>query len=185
MDNEQWDDRMRAFRFFDIDGKRQQGDRFLQPWLFGHVYASGSRSKSERRRATKELKRFFDQKELKMLLKDAGDKGDELLEGQLFDSADKYLAICRDDEGFGRKMFGLMRMKTDEKEDKIIRDVYDGLIPLFYKLEDLDERFMMIRAIDQACRKLYPQRLADMKAWIDAMPDASLRTMLPEFEDHF
>ncbi len=43
VDNE-WQEaeaRMRAFRFFPIDGKRQQGDRFLQPWLFGHVYASG------------------------------------------------------------------------------------------------------------------------------------------------
>ena len=60
MDNEQWDDRMRAFRFFDIDGKRQQGDRFLQPWLFGHVYVLGFCLKSECRWVMKELKCFFD-----------------------------------------------------------------------------------------------------------------------------
>ena len=184
--NNEWheaEERMRTFRFFAIDGKRQQGDRFLQPWLFGHVYASGSRSRGEKRRASKELKRFFDQKELLKIMDDAGEYRDQLMEAQLYDSADKYLEICRDDDGFGRKMFGLMRMKADEKEDKIIRDVYVSMIPLLFSLENLDERFTMIKALDQACRTLYPQRLEDMKILVETMPDESIRSVLPEFEE--
>lgn len=174
--------RLEAFRFFTIDGKRERGDRFLQPWLFCHVYASGSKSRGERKRAGKELARFFQQKELVRILEDAGEDGRVLLEAQLFDSADKYLTICREDEGFGKKLFGLMRMKSDEKEDKIISDVYLAMLPLLLLLTELEERFTMIHALDQACRRLYPQRLEDMAYMLANMKDKTLCGLLEDFD---
>ncbi len=175
------EERMEAFRFFKLSGKQEQGDRFLQPWLYCHVFAAGSKSRGERKRANKELKRFFTQKDLVAILNDAGERGGSLMEEHLFDSADKYLTICRDDDGFGRKLFGLMRMKSQEKEDKIIADVYRGMIPLLGLLSDVSERCTMIRALDLACRKLYPQRLADMETAVGALKDDSVRALLSPF----
>lgn len=174
--------RMEVFRFIRLSGKQEEGDRFLLPWLHCHVFAANLNSKGERRRASKELNRFFAQKELAAILEEAGESSSSLLEEHLFDSADKYLTICRDDDGFGRKLFGLVRMKAGEKEDRIIADVYRAMIPLLGMLSDLDESRTMIRALDQACRKLYPQRLAEMKAAAGALKDDSLRALLPPFD---
>ncbi len=172
-----------SFRYFPLGGGRKEmGDRFLQPWLLCHVYASGSKRKGETKRAYKEIKRFFGQKELQNIRKEAESDADRIIEEQIYDSANVYLTICRDDDGFGKKLFGLMRMKADEKENKIIRDVYNGIIPLLLRLDDFAERFAMMRAIDLACRSLYPQRLEDMKAWIDAFEDAQLRSVFDAFE---
>ncbi len=175
-------ERMKSFRYFPLDGRKEMGDRFLQPWLYCHVYASGNRRKGEMKRAYKEIKRFFDQKELQNIRQEAGQDGDRVIEEEIFDSANVYLTICRDDDGFGRKLFGLMRMKADEKEDKIIRDVYKGIIPLLARVNDFAERLTMMRAIDLACRALYPQRLGDMKALIDSIEDADLRAVFHDFE---
>ena len=174
---------MGAFRYFQLEGRREPGDRFLQPWLYCHVYASGSRNKGERKRASKDLKRFFKQRQLQDLLDRAGPDGPALLEEHVFDSAAKYLQICRDDDGFGRKMFGLMRMKQEEKEDKIISDVYRAMIPLLASLTDMEEGPVMMRALDQACRHLYPQRLEDMRYLVETAKDESLESVLPPFED--
>jgi len=176
------DERMEAFRFFELSGKREKGDRFLQPWLYCHVFAAGTRGRSERKRASKELKRFFSQKDLTEVLQDAGDESQALLELHLFDSAAKYLTICRDDDGFGRKLFGLMRMKAKEKENKIISDVYLAMIPLLAALSDLPQGPAMIRALDQACRKLYPQRLADMEVAAESLKDDTARALIPPFD---
>lgn len=185
MTDSQYDDNremMRAFRFFSLEGRKEKGDRFLQPWLFCHVYASSSKRKGELKRAYKEIKRFFAQKELQNIRKDAGPEADRIIEAEIYDSANVYLTICRDDDGFGKKLFGLMRMKANEKEEKIIRDVYDGMIPLLVRLDDFAERLVMMRAIDLACRSLYPQRLEDMKARIDAIEDPALRSVFDAFE---
>ncbi|NLA70903.1 MAG: hypothetical protein GX850_00455 [Clostridiaceae bacterium] len=181
-DKDEIDRRMKCFRFFPLEGTRGMGDRFLQPWLYGHVYASGSRRRGELKRASKELKRFFNQRNLVPILEDAGEYRDELLESQLMDSAATYLALCRDDDGFGRKLFGLIRMKPDEREDKIIADVYTGMIPILMKLADLPERVAMIQALDHACRAQYPQRWKDMESLIDSMKDQASRSLFPPFE---
>jgi hypothetical protein len=157
-------EQMDKFRYFPLEGRKEKGDRFLQPWLFCHVYASGSKRKGEIKRAYKEVIRFFGQKELQNMRKDAGEDADHIIEAEIYDSANVYLTICRDDDGFGKKLFGLLRMKADEKENKIIRDVYNGFIPLLARMEDFAERLVMMRAIDLACRSIYPQRLDDMKA---------------------
>ncbi|HHW92932.1 MAG TPA: hypothetical protein GX734_00310 [Clostridiaceae bacterium] len=185
MTDSQYDDireRIRSFRFFPIKGRKEMGDRFLQPWLICHVYASGNKGRGEMKRALKEIRRFFAQKELQNIRKDAGLDGDRIIEETILDSANVYLTICRDDDGFGKKLFGLMRMKADEKENKIIRDVYNGIIPLLARIDDFAERFAMMRAIDLACRSLYPQRLGDMKAWIDSIEDADLHAVFHAFE---
>ena len=170
------------FRYFPLEGRKEKGDRFLQPWLFCHVYASGSKRKGEIKRAYKEVIRFFGQKELQNMRKDAGEDADHIIEAEIYDSANVYLTICRDDDGFGKKLFGLLRMKADEKENKIIRDVYNGFIPLLARMEDFAERLVMMRAIDLACRSIYPQRLDDMKAWIDSIEDADVRSVFDAFE---
>ena len=185
MTHSQYDDirkKMDDFRYFTLDKRKEKGDRFLQPWLFCHVYASGSKGKGEIKRAYKEIKRFFEQEALQEIRKEAGADADRIIEKEIYDSANVYLTICRDDDNFGKKLFGLMRMKADEKEDKIIRDVYNGIIPLLARVGDFAERFAMMRAIDLACRSLYPQRLEDMKAWIDAIEDAELRSVFLAFE---
>ena len=176
------DERMEAFRFFELSGKDEKGDRFLQPWLYCHVFAAGSKGRGERKRAGKELKRFFAQKDLVAILKDAAEESDALMEMHLFDSADRYLTICRDDDGFGRKLFGLVRMKSQEKEEKIIADVYRSMIPLLAQLPDLSESRAMIRSLDRACRNLYPQRLADMEAASGVRENDSLRILLDPFD---
>lgn len=176
------DERMEAFRFMKLPGKQEKGDRFLQPWLYCHVFAAGSMGKGERKRAAKELKRFFAQKDLVAILKDAGENSGFLMEAHLFDSADKYLTICRDDDGFGRKLFGLVRMKSQEKEEKIIADVYRSMIPLLAQLHDLIESRAMIRSLDRACRSLYPQRLEDMEAASGVLKDDSLQALLDPFD---
>ncbi|HHX18856.1 MAG TPA: hypothetical protein GX728_00255 [Clostridiaceae bacterium] len=175
-------ERMKSFRYFPLEGRKEMGDRFLLPWLYCHVYASGKRGKGEVKRAFKEIRRFFEQKELQSIRKDAGLDGDRIIEEEIFDSANVYLTICRDDDGFGRKLFGLMRMKPDEKEEKIIRDVYKGIIPLLASVNDFAERLTMMRAIDLACRSIYPQRLGDMKALLDSIEDADLRAVFCDFE---
>lgn len=182
-DFERLEEAMQAFRYFPLEGRQESGDRFLQPWLFCHVYAMGSRSKGERKRASKELKRFFKEGQLKAILDQAGQDRALLLEAHLFDSAAKYLAICRDDDGFGRKFFGLTRMKADEKEDKIINDVYRAMIPLLAALVDMTEGPAMMRALDQACRQQYPLRVGDIRYLVETAKDESLLSVLPPFED--
>lgn len=174
---------MKAFRYFDLGQGRGKGDRFLQPWLFCHVYASGSRSRGERKRASRELTRFFKQTPLQTILEEAGSEGEALVEGELMDSAAKYLAICRDDDGFGRKLFGLVRMKQEEKDDKILRDVYQAMLPLLVALKDLKEGPAMVKALDLACRRLYPERQAQMRHLVETGKDGSLGAVLPPFED--
>lgn len=181
MDANKIDERMKAFRLIQLPGKGKTGDLFLQPWVYCHVFALGSRSKGERRRATRELGRFFNQKELVAILKDAGEKGETLLEEQLMDSAQKYLEICRDDDGFGRKLFGLVKLKPEAKEDKIIGDVYGAMLPLLAALPDLAEADAMIRALDRACRQFYPLRLETMEAVVASLKDDGLRERLPSF----
>ncbi len=173
---------MEAFRFFPLSGKKEKGDRFLQPWLYGHVFATGQSGRGERKRAQKELKRFFTQKELRAILDQAGQDGQTLLETQLHDSARKYLKLCLSDDGFGRKLFGLVRMKEEEKEDKIIRDVYRSMIPLFLALPDLEEAEVMIQALDRACRQLLPGRTEDMEALVMSLDNDRLDSLLPPFE---
>ncbi len=173
---------LKNFRYFPLEGRKGVGDRFLQPWLFCHVYATGSKRKGEMKRAYKEIKRFFGQKELQKIREQAGVEGDRLIEEEIYDSANAYLTICRDDDGFGKKLFGLLRMKQDEKEDKIIHDVYNGMIPLLGRIDEFTERLAMMRAIDLACRALYPQRLDDMKAWIDSIDNDELRSVFASFE---
>lgn len=190
MDNEKSEDldrqtlqeRLEAFRFFELDKGRGTGDRFLQPWLYCHVYATGPRGRGVRKRAVKDLGRFFTQKDLASILEGAGQDRAGLLDELLFDSAAKYLAICRDDDGFGRKLFGLMRMKGEEKEDRIIRDVYAFMIPLLVSLSELEEAGPMIRALDRACRRQYPQRLEDMRHLIESRDDDAIQALLPPFD---
>ncbi len=171
-----------AFRYFELEKRRGQGDRFLQPWLFSHVYATGPGGRGVRKRAEKDLKVFFGQKDLSSIFDRAGPYREEILEEVLLDSAASYLAICRDDDGFGRRLFGLMRMKGEEKEDKIIRDVYLSMLPLLASLTGLEEALPMIRALDQACRGQYPQRLEDIRQLVEGKGDDSLRDLLPPFD---
>ncbi len=175
-------ERIENFRYFPLEGRRGRGDRFLQPWLFCHVYASGSKRKGEMKRALKEIKHFFNQRELQEIRQDAGADADRLIEEQIVDSATAYLTICRDDDGFGKKLFGLLRMKPEEKEDKILHDVYSGMIPLLIRLEEFPERKAMMCAIDLACRSLYPRRIHDIKALVDSIEDQALRAVFFPFD---
>lgn len=174
-------DRMKAYRFFELSGKGTTGDRFLQPWLYCHVFATGPRGRGAVKQARKELERFFNQKDLVAILDDAGEDREALLESQLIDSAEKYLTISRDDDGFGRKLFGLLRMKQPEKEDRIIGDVYRSMIPLLAALDSIPQSRMMILALDRACRGLYPQRLQDMEAAVVATLGDEYLSLLPDF----
>ncbi|MGI6157365.1 MAG: DUF6553 family protein [Saccharofermentanales bacterium] len=177
------DDALRSYRFFPLkyeEGKT--GDIFLRPWIYCHVYASGHKGRGERKRASRELKRFFNERPLSAILKEAGDDAETLLAWHLDNSAEVYVRLCRDDDHFGRKLFGLLRMKTDERIDKIIRDTYLSMIPLLAMLSDVPERTSMIRALDRACRRTFPTRAEDIRSLVETHLDEATRSLLPAFD---
>ncbi|MGI6616638.1 MAG: DUF6553 family protein [Saccharofermentanales bacterium] len=148
---------LRRFRFFPLKHEEREGDRFLLLWLTCQLYSADVRRKGRVRRARLELCRFFEQKELTNALEEAGEYRTELLEEAIFDSANVYLTICRDDDNYGRKFFGVVKMKSQDRENKILSEVYQGMLPLLAAMQDFPMRAVMARAIHTACLNVLPQ----------------------------
>lgn len=155
---------LRRFRFFPLEREKRQGDRFLMLWLTCQLYAADVSRKGRVRRARRDLCRFFEQRELTSALEEAGEFRAEILEDAIFDSASVYLTICRDDENYGRKFFGIVKMKSQDRENKIIAEVYRGILPLLAAMQDFPLRVVMARAIHTACQEVLPQRAPSIEA---------------------
>ena len=170
--------RLSNFRFFPLRNEDRKGDRFLQPWLICQVYSSEARKKSAVRRAERELCRFFEQEPLAAILESLGSRSATLKQDALEDSARVYLALCRDDEGFGRKLFGLFKMKPGEREDKILTMVYRGMIPLLSSMHDFPEKEVMISALHRGCLSVLPQRKETILVLAASFEDEEIKHLL-------
>lgn len=168
--------RVEAFRFFELNNKQgEAGDRFLLPWIYSHMFGTGRQSRGNSRRAAKEINLFFNQKELLEIEQDAGDLWLELIDKHLQDSALKYLKISKYDPSFGRKFLGLVRMNDEEKDNKILKDVYGGMITLLLDLPDFPYQALMVRALDESFLSVYPERQGEVDLWLQTLPDSAMR----------
>ncbi len=168
--------RLEAFRFFDLKNRQHEtGDRFLLPWIYSHMFGVGRQSHSNSKRTAKELNLSFNQKELIEIEQDAGDLWLELIDKHLQDSALKYLKISKSDPNFGRKFLGLVRMSDDEKDNKIFKDVYGGMITLLFDLPDFPYRALMVRALDESYLTVYPERQDEVDQWLRTLQDPAMR----------
>lgn len=168
-------ERLRRFRFFPLKHEERQGDRFLMLWLTCQLYAADVKRKRRVRRARQDLCRFYEQSELVSALEEADEFRTEILEDAIFDSARVYLTICRDDENYGRKLFGFVKMKSQDRENKIIAGVYRGILPLLAAMQDFPMRVVMARAIHTACQEVLPQRAPSIEALFAAFLDGNDR----------
>ena len=167
--------RLEAFRFFELKNRKETGDRFLLPWIYSHMFGVGRQSRGNSMRAAKELNLFFNQKELLEIEQDAGDIWIELIDKHLRDSALMYLKISKSDPNFGRKFLGLIRMTDDEKDNKIYKDVYDGMITLLFGLPNFPYRDLMVRALDESYLTVYPEQQDEVDQWLRTLQDPSMR----------
>lgn len=168
--------RVEAFRYFALKRKEgETGDRFLMPWIYSHMFGTNKQTKSAVKRATKEISEFFNQKELVEIEQDAGDLWMEIIGKHLHDSALKYLKISKEDPQFGRKLLGLVRMNEEEKDNKIIRDVYGGMITLLLQMPDFPYRALMVRVLDESYLTLYPEKQGEVDLWLQKLPDPAMR----------
>ncbi|GEM_PF-770625 len=163
------------FRFFPLEHEEKLGDRFLLPWLLCQLYSADASRKGRVRRARRDLCQFFEQKELTSALEEAGDRRAELLEEAIFDSANVYLTICRDDDSYGRKFFGFVKMKSQDRENKILSEVYQGMLPLLAAMQDFPVRAVMARAIHTACQAILPQRASSIESMLAAFLEGNDR----------
>ncbi|NLV98795.1 MAG: hypothetical protein GX034_03265 [Clostridiaceae bacterium] len=169
-------ERLEAFRFFELKNKKQEsGDRFLLPWIYTHMFGAGRQSRDSSKRAAKEINLFFNQKELREIEQDAGDLWLELIDSHLQDSALRYLKISKSDPSFGRKFLGLLAMSDEEKDNKIFRDVYSGMITLLLDLPDFPYQALMVRALDESFLTVYPERQGEVDQWLQTLPDPAMR----------
>lgn len=169
---------LEAFRFFELEGKTgERGDRFLMPWIYCSLFGTGRQGGGERKRALRELRKFFNQKEMKRLATLAGDRWNDCLREQLYDSAHKYITLCRDDPDYGKKLFGLLRMKKDEVDRKLFQSVYNDMISLLFRIADFPERELMIESLDLAFLTIYPEKREAVNDWIAHLPDERYRAV--------
>ena len=170
--------RLHDFRFFALKGKENEtGDRFLLPWIYSHLFGTGKQTKSDIKRAGKEIKEFFNDKELLEIQRDAGDIWLDAIGKHLQDSALVYIKVSKADPSFGRKLLGLVRMSDQEKDNTSFHDIYGGKITLFLKMPDLPYREAMIRSLDESFLTVYPARQGDVDQWLETLPDDSMRAI--------
>lgn len=154
---------LEAYRFFDIKDGKEKGDRLLEPWILlltiGRAGISGRRLK----RFEKQLAQFFARKEISEAVAMADPESERLLYEQLLDSARNYLRITVSDPGYNSSLFGLIKLKDEDRERKLAADVHKFMQGPLLMLDESPYRAVMMRALHRA----FLESQEDGQEWFD------------------
>lgn len=168
---------LEAYRFFDIKDGKEKGDRLLEPWILLLTIGRSGMSSRRLKRFEKQLAQFFARKEIANALNQAGSESDRLLFEQLLDSARNYLRITVSDPGYNSSLFGLVKLKEEDRERKLAADVHKFMQGPLLMLDNSPFRAVMMRALHRA----FIESQADGQEWFDGWReslDLPLRTKL-------
>lgn len=141
---------LESYRFFPLESGKQQGDRFLEPWILLLTMAKAGLTKRSLKRLKKQLDQFFDRAPVRQALDAAGSDRERLLEAQLLDSARRYLDITKSDPGYNSSLFGLIKLKEEDRERKLAGDVQTHMLGTLLELDESAYRGPMLRGLHKA-----------------------------------
>lgn len=168
---------LEAYRFFDIKDGKEKGDRLLEPWILLLTTGRSGVSARKLRRFEKQLAQFFSRRELTNAFSMAGSKADTLLYEQLLDSAKNYLKITVSDPGYNSSLFGLIKLKDEDRAQKLAADVHKYMQGTLLLLEQSPYRAPMMRALHRAFIAAHEDGQAWFDGWRDSL-DVEKRALL-------
>lgn len=168
--------RFEAYRFFTIKNEKMQGDRFLEPWILLLTMSRTSLSNRNLRRLDKQLQQVFAIKPIAEARALAGDQEGELLYGQLYETASRYLQIAKEDPGYNSGLFGFVKLKEADRERKLAGDVHKHMLAALLAMDDFPYRSLMLRAMHAAFIDSEPAAQDWFAGWRESLqPDLQIK----------
>lgn len=117
-----------------LPNSNQKGDRLMQNLIFTKVLLSDNRGKHGLKQAAKLYAELSGDAVLNEMLADP--EGRPLFTETLARTARVYMEACRDDDTYGRRFFQLIKMKREEVADKAANELFNYLLPFWYRYAD-------------------------------------------------
>jgi len=124
----------------------EKADTFIGLWVTVIYHGRNSQGIFSRKRAVKEINRFWKDREIANILDDAQEYAEKLVYEQLYDSALGYYDACKTDRHYGSKLFDIVKLKPDEIAEKTASDIVKYVFRYLLGFDDIMYRDQIIKA---------------------------------------